>query len=152
MVIAAKETRKPIGYMTIENGKIVYEGKCADIIWSDKRLFDYLPHDVEGMFVVGNCMSPDILAGDLLLISRSTSALDGGAVVIENPKGKCPVIQRYHENTSRRWVTSKHGERTLDDGWSVKAVCLLVARYPDEIVIEHDGQWIRVPIVGEATA
>jgi len=147
--------KKPAGYVTYEkdiSGKyrFVSNDRYFDIVWGDRRFLDCYPN-VEAHIGVGDCMEPDIKSGDMVLISKTTPALPGDAVLIEHPdKGR--RCQRYHENKNRRWVTSADGEMTLDAKWSVFGVVLLIARPVEEVIIPYNGELVSVPILGVLNA
>ncbi len=130
--------------------ELVCDGRHFKIMWGDRRFLDCYPN-VEGHIVVGDCMEPDIKSEDIVLISKNIPAVTGDAVLITHPvKGRC--CNRYHENEKRRWVTSAHGEMTLDAKWSVLGVVLLIARPVPEVLIPYNGQLVSVPILGVLNA
>ena len=132
--------------MVIENGKITCQGKKADIVWLNERILKHgMPDDARGYPRKGNCLAPEVLNGDIVIVTSEFCPANGDMVLVEHPDRGC-YFQRYRANGNRRWVTSRHGDMSLN-GWSVAAVAVLVARYPNEEVTMNGQEYVKIPVV-----
>lgn len=146
--IVRYKDKPPSGFMEVEleKNRVTYQGRTAKIIWKDDRILkDGLPADVGAYFADGNCLTPEVLNGDIIAITGQYSAINGSIVLIEHPD-KGYWLQRYRENEGKRWVTSRHGDMSLDE-WAIVGTVILIARYPNEIIVVNRKEYLKLPVI-----
>lgn len=132
-----RELGKATATLMIEGIHLNWNGWEGEVVFVNERLLkDGWPDDAAAYPVHGDCLSPQVLPGDMVLVAHNQFPKDGDIVALSNENGR--LVQRYREIGEDAWLESAHGKMALD-GCSIIGVVVLIGRSVFTIACERSG-------------
>lgn len=127
-----------------------YGGRRADIVFVNEHLLEILKsgnfNDLGAYPVVGDCLTPLVFDGDLIIVADNAPVRDGDIVVVE-AKGEI-FGSRYRDDGDNIWLSSAHGKRSLD-GCLIIGTAMVIGRFPRESIKRGGKEFILLPVLTE---
>lgn len=88
---------KPSGYIQLDGSDFVYGDRIYKVVYVNERLLkNGWPRDGAGYSVEGNCLSPEVVPGDIMILVHDEAPQCGDIVeIFRGDKG--PFLQCYRE-------------------------------------------------------
>lgn len=140
------EGRKYLGFIEIDEGRLKYGDQSYNPVLLNRRLRSALfarplVMRVQGYFIIGDCLAPKILSGDLLIVFYNLDPRNNDIVLVQREKAS--FFSRYRKKGREVWLESGHGKQGLN-GCTISGVALIVARAEGP----QDCKLVPVPMIG----
>lgn len=143
-----EEVKKGLGFIKIEEGRVKYGEQSFNPVWLNRRLRSALKGlsrevmPLSAYFIIGDCLAPEILSGDLLIVFHNLPPANSDIVLVQRESGS--FFNRYRKKGKEVWLESAHGKRGLHE-CIISGVALVAARAESGT---QDCKLVPVPIMG----